>query len=208
MISIEGDNPPPEPDPEPDEPKSGGEARDDEDGLKPVDGQLVLVLIAFIAIVVAIGAIGATLFRAAFNTEEPAPTNTAASVTGATSAVEPILPGAVTIDDPLLGEVARYDQDGAIVYFHATGEFCGRGEGTLGASGVITNASWPQRTYDYVIAVELIRAWNRSPIGLLESTVEGLSSGQSAEWSVELGSSRVSTIVCEVKTLTVVPTGG
>jgi len=207
MISIEGGSLPPEPDPDPEEPKPEREARDDGDGPEPIDGKLVLVLIAFIVIIVAIGAIGATLFRAAFNTEEPAPTTTAASGAGAALAVEPI-PGAVTMNDPLLGEVARYDQDGAIVYFRATGEFCGRGEGTLGASGVITNASWPQRTYDYVIEVELIRAWNRSPIGLLETTVEGLSPGQSAEWSVEMGSSRVSTIVCEIKTLTVVPTGG
>ncbi len=206
MISIEGTDVPPDPDP--DQAETHGEDEDQLDAADPIDRGLIVLLAAFIAIIVAVGAIGATLWSAAFSPEEPPPTTAAPAGATAQPVVEAPLPGSVVVFYPTFGEVARYEQNGDIVYFMATGNFCGRGAGTLEARGTITNASWLQRTYDYVIEVELIRVWNRSPIGLLETTVEGLSSGQTAEWSVDLVSSRVSTVDCEVVAVTVVPAGG
>jgi hypothetical protein len=86
------------------------------------------------------------------------------------------------------------------------GEVCGRGDGTIGASGVITNA-WMRGTYDYVINVDLVRAWNRAPIGELETVVAGLAPGATADWSVEMVSSRVSTIDCSITSVTAIPAG-
>ena len=60
---------------------------------------------------------------------------------------------------------------------------------------------------DYVIGVDLIRAWTSTPIAHLETTVEGLSSGDTADWSVEMVSSRVSTINCEITSVTAIPSG-
>ena len=207
MISIEGtDDVPPDQDPE--QAETHPDAEDQQDAPDPIDRGLIVLLAAFIAIIVAVGAIGATLWSAAFSPEEPPPTTAEPAGETAQSVVETPLPGSVAASYPTLGEVARYEQNGDIVYFLATGNICGRGAGTLEAKGSITNASWLTRTYDYVIEVELIRVWNRSPIGLLETTVEGLSSGQSAEWSVDIVSSRVSTVDCEVVAVTVVPVGG
>lgn len=200
---MEGAETPPDsdqtPDQEPEAAKPEGPAAD------PVDRRAIVVFGALITIVIAVGVIGATLWGAAFGSEESPPTTAAAQ---AAETAEPAVAGSVTIVSPTLGQVARYEQEGGIVYLHATGDFCGRGAGTIEARGTITNASWLARTYDYVIEVELIRAWNRSRIGQVETTVEGLSSGQSAEWSVDIVSSRVTTVDCQIASVTVLPAAG
>jgi len=203
---MEGPETAPDADQEPDQEQEPGQA--EKTAAEPVDRGPIIIFVAFIAIVIAVGAIGAVLWGAAFGSEEPPPTTAALQAAEADETVENLpIAGSMTITYPTLGQVTRYEQDGGIVYLHATGDFCGRGAGTIEARGTITNASWLQRTYDYVIQVELIRAWNRAPIGFLETTVEGLSSGQSADWSVDIVSSRVSTVDCEIASVTVLPAG-
>lgn len=204
---MEGPETAPDADQEPDQEQEPGQAG--KSAAEPVDRGPIIVFVAFIAIVIAVGAIGAVLWGAAFGSEEPPPTTSAPQTAEAEDTVESLpVAGSMTIAYPTLGQVTRYEQGGAVVYLHATGDFCGRGAGTIEARGTITNASWLHRTYDYVIEVELIRAWNRAPMGLLETTVAGLSPGQSAEWSVDIVSSRVSTVDCEIASVTVRPAGG
>jgi hypothetical protein len=194
MISVEGTAVPPDAEPPPpSEPSSVG-------GL--------VVLGAFLLLVFGIVGIAWALFGMLTASEVPAtleqgtpPPITAPQLDGALAA------GAIVVAYPALGEVARYEQGDSIVLLSIRGAGCGRGVGTIGASGVITNASWLRQTYDYVIGVDLIRAWTGTPIAHLETTVEGLSSGDTAEWSVEMVSSRVSTVNCEITSVTVIPSG-
>ncbi len=193
MISVEGPETAPEPHQEP------------EQAPDPINLGPILVVGALIVIVVAVGAIGATLVRAVF-AEEPAPTTTdpRATTTSIAGSIAP--PGGFVVDSPILDGVARYEQDGAVILMLLRGEVCGRGEGTIGASGAITNA-WMRGTYDYVITVELIRAWNRAVIGELETTVSALQPGATASWDVEMVSSRVSTIDCRITRVVATPVG-
>jgi hypothetical protein len=194
MISVEGTEVPPEAEPPPpSEPSSVG-------GL--------VVLGAFLLLVFGIVGIAWALFGMLTASEVPATfeQGTPPPIT-APQLDEALSPGAIVLAYPTLGEVARYEQGDSIVYLSVRGEVCGRGEGTIGASGVITNASWLRQTYDYVIGVDLIRAWTSAPIAHLETTVEGLSSGDTADWRVEMVSSRVSTINCEITSVTAIPSG-
>jgi hypothetical protein len=192
MISVEGTEVPPDAEPPPpSEPSSFG-------GL--------VVLGAFLLLVFGIVGIAWALFGMLTVSEVPATfeQGTPPPIT-APQLDEALAPGAVVLAYPTLGEVVRYEQGDSIVFLSIRGEVCGRGEGTIGASGVITNASWLHQTYDYVIGVDLIRAWTGAPIAHLETTVDGLSSGATADWSVEMVSSRVSTINCEITSVTATP---
>lgn len=195
MISVEGTEVPPDAEPPPpSEPSSVG-------GL--------VVLGAFLLLVFGVIGIAWALFGMLTVSEVPATfeQGTPPPIT-APQLDETLTPGAIVLAYPNLGEVARYEQGDSIVFLSIGGEVCGRGEGTIGASGVITNASWLRQTYDYVIGVDLIRAWTNTPIAHLETTVEGLSSGDTADWSVEMVSSRVSTINCEITSVTAIPEAG
>ncbi len=184
----------------------------------PGDYGPLLVVAAFLVSVVAVGAITATLLSAVLRSGDgdavAGRSSTVTSTTATTAdprpntpSFDPPLSEAVTIPDPTLGEVARYHLGEDVVTFEIIGDFCGRGEGTIGAGGVLQNFSMAQQTLDYVIAVDLIRVWNRAPLGRLEATVEGLAPFESAPWSVEMVSSRVSTITCEITSVTLTPAG-
>jgi hypothetical protein len=196
MISVDGTEQESEPGREPDQ---EAEAPD------PIDYGPLLAFGGLIVIVVAVGAIGATLLRSVFDNDASPTTTTPRTVT-TTAPPRALEPGEVTAAHPTLDAVSRYEQDGSIVLLMIRGEVCGRGEGTLGASGVITNA-WMRGTYDYVIGVDLIRSWTQKSIGYLETTVDGLAPGATAEWSVEMTSSRVSAIKCEITSVTAIPAG-
>ena len=178
---------------------------------------------ALLVSIVAVGAITATLLSAAFRSQPPeaavvstgSVTTTSTATTTATVAPvglripgfdSPVV-GVITIAHPKIDEVTRHHTGDEVVTFQLDGVFCGRGAGTLVASGVIRNYSMAQQTFDYRIAVELIRTWNRARIGFLEATVQDLGPFESAEWSVEMASSRVSAIDCAVTEVTATPAG-
>ncbi len=174
---------------------------------------------ALLVSIVAVGAITATLLSAMFRSAEPEAavisTSSLTTTTVATGAsiglgtpnFDPPVAGAITIADPKLDEVTRHHTGDEVITFQLDGVFCGRGEGTLVASGVIRNYSMAQQTFDYHINVELIRTWNRARIGFLEATVQDVGPFESAEWSVEMVSSRVSAIDCAVTGITATPAG-
>ena len=176
---------------------------------------------AAIVAVIAIGAIAATMLASLFHTPEPgptisgpaAPTTTIATpvVVGSTTvwpltriSDEPVV-NSHTITEPVIDDLVRYIIGGEALTFRIDGDHCGRGSGTIGASGVIRNYSLAQQTFDYVLHVELIRVWNRARIGHLEATIEDLGPFEAAEWSVEMVSSRVATFDCKITDVTVIP---
>lgn len=173
---------------------------------------------ALLVSIVAVGAIAATLLSAATRSPEPDSTPSAASATAVGEAdnggpvpltpdFDPPLTESITIRQPELNVLTREHLDTGILTFRLVGDYCGRGEGTITASGAITNYSMARQAFDYTITVELIRAWNRSVIGTLETTIEDLAPLETAEWSVEMVSSRVATIDCDVTSIVATPAG-
>lgn len=172
---------------------------------------------ALVVSIVAVGAITATLLSAATRSPEPDPSQSSAASTETVaggSAAEPALltpdfdqplGAAVTVDHPALNELTRLHLDDGILTVRVDGNYCGRGEGTITATGQITNYSMARQRFDYTITVDLIRAWNRSVIGTLETTVEAVDPLESAEWAVEMVSSRVATIDCDVISVVATP---
>jgi len=168
---------------------------------------------AFVLGALAVGALTvvtvSALTRTDVNQPTSAPTTTVTSaVTESTHASETINPAVtqtITIPFPRLGGVGRYHQDGVVAMFGIAGDHCGTREGMIGASGTIRNESPAGQTFDYIIEVDLIRVWTRARIGHLEATVTGLAPGASADWSVEIPSTRVSAIDCEVTDVTLTP---
>jgi hypothetical protein len=204
-------------------PADGGE-RPAGPPLSPASMWKLGIWAALLVSVVAVGAILATLITAATHTPEIAQgtASAAADATGAPAgadesdhaAISPLMPdldpplaGAVTIDHPALNTVVRQNTGTGVVAFRIDGSHCGRGEGKIVASGVITNYSMARQRFDYTITVDLIRSWNRSVIGTLETTVTDLGPLESAEWSVEMVSSRVSTLDCDVTAVGATPVG-
>lgn len=149
------------------------------------------------------------LTRADVHEPESGPTSTVTTVvtdsTHASETINPVVTQTITIPFPRLGGVARYHQDGAVAMFAIAGDHCGTREGMIGASGTIRNESQAGQTFDYTIEVDLIRVWTRARIGHLETTVAGLSPGASVDWNVEMLSTRVSAIDCEVTDVTLTP---
>ena len=149
------------------------------------------------------------LTRADVHEPESGPTSTVTTVvtdsTHASETINPVVTQTITIPFPRLGGVARYHQDGAVAMFAIAGDHCGTREGMIGASGTIRNESQAGQTFDYIIEVDLIRVWTRARIGHLETTVASLSAGSSADWNVEVPSTRVSAIDCEVTDVTLIP---
>lgn len=177
------------------------------------------LLAALLVSIVAVAAIAVTLLSAVTRSPEPQTSST----TSATAVIEgdqpdagpvrwspdfdPPVGEAITIDHPNLDAVTREHVGGEVVTLQVDAHNCGSGEGTLTATGSITNYSMARQRFDYTITVDLIRAWNRSTIGTLSTTVEGLGPLESAEWSVEMLSSRVSSIDCDVTSVTATPSG-
>ncbi len=149
------------------------------------------------------------LTRADVHEPESGPTSTVTTVvtdsTHASETINPVVTQTITIPFPRLGRVGRYHQDGVVAVFSIARDECGTQEGMIGASGTIRNESQAGQTFDYTIEVDLIRVWTRARIGHLETTVAGLSPGASADWSVEMPSTRVSAIDCEVTDVTLIP---
>ena len=168
---------------------------------------------AFVGGALAVGALIvvtiSALTRTDVNESASTPTSTVTAVftesTHALEAINPAVTQTITIPFPRLGEVGRYHQDGTVVMFGIAGDHCGTREGMIGASGTIRNESPAGQTFGYIIGVDLIRVWTRARIGHLQATVAGLAPGASAEWSVEMASSRVSSIDCEVTDVTLTP---
>lgn len=174
---------------------------------------------ALLVSIVAVGGIAATLLSAATRSPDlegpPATPTTESTAIGdvdlgpapPTPDFDPPLAGSITIDHPDLNVLTRRHLDDAVVTFQLGGDFCGSRGGSITANGEITNYSMARQRFDYTITVDLIRAWNRSTIGTLETTIEGLAPLESAEWSVEMISSRVSSIDCNVTSITATPSG-
>ena len=174
---------------------------------------------ALLVSIVAVGAITATLLSAVFRSAEPEAavfgTGSATTTTVAAAAdvglgwlsFDPPVAGAITVASPKLDEITRHHADAEVITFQLDGAFCGSRDGTVVASGVIHNYSLAQQTFDYRISVELIRTWNRARIGFLEATVQDLGPLESAEWSVEMVSSRVTAIDCAITEITATPAG-
>ena len=168
---------------------------------------------AFVLGALAVGALTVVTISALTRTDVNEPTNgptttVTSAVTESTHASETINPAVtqtITIPFPRLGGVGRYHQDGVVAMFGIAGDHCGTREGMIGASGTIRNESPAGQTFDYIIEVDLIRVWTRARIGHLEATVTGLAPGASADWSVEIPSTRVSAIDCEVTDVTLTP---
>ena len=115
------------------------------------------------------------------------------------------LSNAVTIEYPRTGTTGRYHLDGEVVNVYIAGDKCGGDEGMIEASGAIRNDSQSRQTLDYIIGVDLIRAVTGSRLAHLETTIEGLAPGASADWSVEMISTRTVSLRCVVTDLTVAP---
>lgn len=168
---------------------------------------------AFVLGALAVGALTvvtiSALTRTDVNESPSTPTSTVTSVVTesihALDAINPAVTQTVTIPFPRLGEVGRYHQDGSVVVFGIAGDQCGTRDGMVGASGSIRNESPANQTFDYIIEVDLIRVWTRARIGHLEARVAGLLPGASAEWTVEMASTRVTAIDCEITDVTLTP---
>lgn len=168
---------------------------------------------AFVLGALAVGALTVVTMSALTRTDvnEPAsgPTSTVTSLvtesTHASETINPAVTQTITIRFPRLGGVGRYHQDGTVAVFAIAGDHCGTREGMIGASGTIRNESQAGQTFDYIIEVDLIRVWTRARIGHLEATVAGLPPGASADWNVEMPSTRVSAIDCEVTDVSLTP---
>jgi hypothetical protein len=171
---------------------------------------------ALLVSIVAVGVIAATLVSAAFRSPELDPTQAPSVAAPAdessddgpakpTPNFDPPLAEPITVDHPTLNVLSREHMDSGVLTFQIDGNYCGRGEGTITASGVITNYSMARQRFDYTITVDLIRTWNRSVIGTLETTIEDLDPLESVEWSVEMVSSRVATIDCDVTSVVATP---
>lgn len=109
------------------------------------------------------------------------------------------------VESPLIGDSAGYHQDGAFIAVRLTVDTCERSDGMLRASGSIRNETRIGQTLDYHIAVEMTRRVVGTSLASLETTVEGLGSRETAEWSVETVSTKAVGVRCEVATLTVAP---
>lgn len=170
--------------------------------------------------IVAVGVIASTLLSAAFRSPEPAAAQSASLASPAdegsdegpiavkpTPNFDPPLTEPITVHHPTLNVLTREHLPSGVLTFRLDGNYCGRGEGTITASGVITNYSMARQRFDYTITVDLIRAWNRSVIGTLETTIEDLDPLESVEWSVEMVSSRVATIDCDITSVVAAPAG-
>lgn len=198
------------------------DATSEPDGLPltPDDAWHLALWGALLVSIVAVGVITATLLAAFFRSGETDPAaagilaDTTTTTRGGSDGLRPHTPdfdppvsGAITIANPTIDTVIRHHVGNEVVTFQIDGTFCGRGTGTLQATGVVHNYSMAQQTFDYVLHIELIRAWNRARIGELETTIEGLAPFESAEWSVEVVSSRVSTVECRVTEVAAIPAG-
>ncbi|MEA3510269.1 MAG: hypothetical protein U9R51_02435 [Actinomycetota bacterium] len=114
----------------------------------------------------------------------------------------------VVIRSPRIGPTARYHQDGTVVIVRVTMDVCERHDGMLRASGSIRNDSAVDQTFDYDIGVDLKRRGTGARLSHLETSVEGITPGETADWTVETVSSRVVNIRCDVTELTVTPIDG
>ena len=114
----------------------------------------------------------------------------------------------VVIRSPRIGPSTRYHQDGTVVVVRVTMDVCERHDGMLRASGSIRNDSALDQTFDYDVGVDLKRRGTGALLSHLEASIQGLASGETAEWSVETVSSRVVNIRCDVTELTVIPVEG
>ncbi|RLE21627.1 MAG: hypothetical protein DRJ50_08880 [Actinobacteria bacterium] len=111
----------------------------------------------------------------------------------------------VVVRSPRIGPTTRYHQDGTVVVVRVTMDVCERHDGMLRTSGSIRNDSALDQTFDYDIGVDLKRRGTGAVLSHLVASVEGLASGETAEWNVETVSSRVVNIRCDVTELTVIP---
>ncbi len=142
-----------------------------------------------------------------FVVDEPVAT----SVTEPVKALESInvpVTETVVIRSPRIGPTTRYHQDGTVVVVRVTMDVCERHDGMLRASGSIRNDSALDQTFDYDIDVDLKRGGTGALLSHLEASVEGITPGETVEWSVETVSSRVVNIRCDVTELTVIPVDG
>jgi len=174
---------------------------------------------ALLVSIVSVGAITATLLSAMFRSADPevavVVTSSATTTTVAAAAdvglgwlsFDPPVAEAITVANPKLDEITRHRAGAEVITFQLDGAFCGSRDGAVVASGVIHNFSMAQQTFDYRISVELIRTWNRARIGFLEATVQDLGPLESAEWGVEMVSSRVTAIDCAITEITATPAG-
>ena len=168
---------------------------------------------AFVLGALAVGALTVVTVSALTRTDVNEPTSgPTTAVTGAVTestyaseTINPAVTQTITIPFPRLGRVGRYHQDGVVAVFSIARDECGTQEGMIGASGTIRNESPAGQTFDYIIEVDLIRVWTRARIGHLEATVAGLPPGASADWSIEMPSTRVTAIDCEVTDVTLTP---
>lgn len=139
--------------------------------------------------------------------DEPAAT----SVTVPARALETInvpVTETVVIRSPRIGPTTRYHQDGTVVVVRVTMDVCERHDGMLRASGSIRNDSALDQTFDYDIDVDLKRRGTGALLSHLAVSVEGVTAGETVEWSVETVSRRVVNIRCDVNELTVIPVDG
>ncbi|MFV9672474.1 MAG: hypothetical protein ACNYZH_04550 [Acidimicrobiia bacterium] len=142
-----------------------------------------------------------------FVVDEPVAT----SVTVPAKALESInvpVTETVVIRSPRVGPTTRYHQDGTVVVVRVTMDVCERHDGMLRASGSIRNDSALDQTFDYDIDVDLKRRGTGALLSHLEASVEGITAGETVEWSVETVSSRVVNIRCDITELTVIPVDG
>ncbi len=114
----------------------------------------------------------------------------------------------VVIRSPRIGPTTRYHQDGTVVVVRVTMDVCERHDGMLRASGSVRNDSALGQTFDYDVGVDLKRRGTGALLSHLEASIQGLASGETAEWNVETVSSRVVNIRCDVTELTVIPVEG
>lgn len=114
----------------------------------------------------------------------------------------------VVVRSPRIGPSTRYHQDGTVVVVRVTLDVCERHDGMLRASGSVRNDSALDQTFDYDVGVDLKRRGTGALLSHLEASIEGLVSGETAEWNVETVSSRVVNIRCDVTELTVIPVEG
>ena len=173
-------------------------------------------VVAVVIAAVAIGAIG-TVGAGIVVRGDAAPAPVAATTTSEAMPTEPPpkavevvdipVTGPVLVRAPRIGPTARYHRDGVVVVVGISVDRCERRDGRLEASGSIRNGSTLGQAFDYVLRVDLRRSAAGPPLAELETTVEGVEPGRSAEWSVSAASTRIAALRCDVVSVTADPVG-
>jgi hypothetical protein len=166
--------------------------------------------------VVATAALLAIAANSIFVSDDANPATTSSTSTTVTTipvSAEPVelvghpVTEAITIVGPRFGAQVQYIRDGVVATFTIGGGECGRGDGTIGVAGWIRNDSRTGQALDYVIGVDLMRAFTGSRIAHVEAEVLELAPGTIAEWDAEAVSSQVVTLRCDLTDITVLPAG-